>query len=279
MTTNSPKTLRPRHRYWITGLILCGALVVSPFFRFEPKKSAPLVDANPTSWECGNTCMSVGEGIAHVPFEQSASILGTYGGVPIMAGSIYLATTQVFSRKWDMHFTPKPIVTARPEGVLGTFGVSPLVSGSIHLLAEHNFSVRQVFPQVAAPGENVTITMTGWLGIPAGNVSVYLFPLNGPMAKEGHEPVYYKAERDHRITAGRSYLDTPAFSYTTTIVAGNEESKCNGGDMCDGRHSSDEPPYGDYRVAVGFPSPYYTNGTILVMGPVLRIQTTGVGVP
>jgi hypothetical protein len=218
--------------------------------------------------------MSVAKGLEYVPFQQAARALGTYGGVPVMAASIYATTKQFFPKYWSPYFTSAPIAIADPEGILGTFGVPPVMSGGIHLLAEHNFSIIEVSPRVAAPGETVAVTMTGWLGIPAGVVSVYLFPFHEPGAKEGYERAYYKAERDHRITAERSYLNAPTFSYTMTIVAGEEEAKCDGGDMCDMRYLSDEPPDGDYRVAVGFPSPYYTNRTILVMGPAIRIQTS-----
>lgn len=148
----------------------------------------------------------------------------------------------------------------------------PMISAvGILLTAPHTFSVLHVSKEIAAPGETVSVTVTGLFGIPAGQMTVYLFPVDHPMAEEGYEPPYFIAESDHRVTAGHSLVRFPVFVHTASITAGNQEWECRGGDICSG---SEGPGEGEFRVAVGVPNPFYSWNTILVMGPLIRISET-----
>lgn len=121
----------------------------------------------------------------------------------------------------------------------------------------------------AAPGEEVSIVVTGILGVPAGTMSVYLFPDGRDAPKEGYEPPFFYAEMDSRITAGHSRIRFPLPQHSASFTAGNANSQCGGGDICNG---ASMPLLGDYTVAVGIPNPFYSWNTMLVVGPKIRIE-------
>lgn len=141
---------------------------------------------------------------------------------------------------------------------------------SLHLLYPAVFSV-EVSASSARWGDTITVDVSGALGIPKGNLLVYLHPEGQDMPLWGSVSTFTTDGRVYPLYA--TFLEKTSvehISHHIQIIATLEGHICDmwiDGEGCSPRTL----PNGRYQIGVLVPSPFHPGHNIHVPGPMLSI--------